>query len=126
MALWVLIDGTDAQEVAEQLVNAEGLHGSAKPAERGERDKDWPTTIQWTVEIIKAVGGIAGIVDSVLRWRDRIRERPTPPQQVLLYVGDYGRPLNGLTRDELTDLLRSDPTLDQPPPPNGPDTPPPS
>jgi hypothetical protein len=87
--------------------------------------RHWPTTIQWTVEIIKAVGGIAGIVDSVLRWRDRIRERPTPPQQVLLYVGDYGRPLNGLTRDELTDLL-SDPTLDQPPPPDGPDTPPPS
>ncbi|MBV9142206.1 MAG: hypothetical protein JO115_15050 [Pseudonocardiales bacterium] len=124
MALRILIEGTDAKEVAEELVRAEGLHGSAKLAERGERDKDWPTTIQWIVEITQAVGGTAGIVDSVLRWRDRIRERPTPPQQVLLYVGDYGRSLNGLTRGEVTDLLRSDPTLDQPLPPDGPDTPP--
>jgi hypothetical protein len=70
----------------------------------------WATLVQWTVEIIGAAGGIAQIVDSILDWRDRIHKRPTPPQHVVVYVGEYGRSLGGLTRQEFTDLLESDPT----------------
>jgi hypothetical protein len=73
MALRVLIEGTDAREVAGELVRAEGLHGSAEPPGGGERDKDWPATTQWTVDIGSSRGagktGNKSILRMFVRWR---------------------------------------------------------
>lgn len=109
MALQLRIDGPDADGVAGTLIESGRWEAGTAPVPPGERDKDFGASLAVIATVIGAVGGIVSIVDTLLTWRDR--GKSTPANTIVLYVGDRSLPLTGSSRQELVELLETDPEL---------------
>ena len=112
MAIRVLVDGVGAKEAVEELVSCAGIVGRAEAVPQGSDDKDL-VVLTAAATIIGAAGGVTTIIDTMLRWRDRLaKSRETLPR-IVIVVGEQRRTLSNLRRDELTDLLEGDPDPDE-------------
>lgn len=113
MAVRILIDGIGAVELAEDLVGSAGITGHVEALPRGVGDKDL-VALTAVATIIGAVGGVTTIVDTVLRWRDRLAKSHDTLPRIIIVVGEQRRTLGSLRRDELADLLEADPDPAEP------------
>ena len=102
MALQVIIDGNAAEKLGADLARQDGIAAECHVQQASPRMKSVGAAATAVVTIVSAVGGLAGLVDSVLGWRDRVKKRPEADEHVIILVaGDTRRPLMELTPDVL-------------------------
>lgn len=108
MAIRIIIEGVHAVDAAEDLIGSGGVVGQVDVAPQDLRVKDFAAVVA-VATIVAGVGGVTGIIDSVLGWRDRLREKYEKPLRVVVIVGDERSVLDDLDDDEIAYLLESDP-----------------
>jgi hypothetical protein len=108
MTVRIVIEGEQAGRDADELATDSGLSAKVHiPAPR-PGDKEPVTALTAVVTVISAAGGVAALVDSVLRWRDRLRKKHDTEPRIIVVVGDVRRPIDELSPDELTYLVERD------------------
>jgi len=106
MTVQVVAQGHGAQRAVAALTGTPGLVTATRVRQEASGDKDVVLVLTVIATIISAAGGAAQIADSILGWRDRLREHPAPPPaepplSVLVVVGDTRARLDDLTHGEL-------------------------
>jgi hypothetical protein len=117
----VLVDGPTAREVAAEIVAMPGIQGRIEIRPTPAGTKTIPETVEAVATILGAVGGVAGLVDTLLQIRLRRAEKNATnekdPQRadgnrVIVYVDQRALPLEQADRASLTELLEDAPPLD--------------